>query len=1090
MEVYDPSIHGAAVPMTPEEEEKTRARLQSPAQAGGSPSGGLEVYDPSLHGEAVSEDPNRDAWAAFDLMTSDAAQDYAGEAAAHLSTLPQEAQAAEIQKFRENAERVASPPEPSALDRRNWPVLASDLIGGAYEGIRRPIERVSGLADEAFDSAAGAFGFDTASSRQKVRDAGIATGVSDVLPEYEGNSQTVVDISAAVAPTLGLGIGAGAGAAALGAGRVFGATGLATAAGATLGETLARRPGTDRLFLGEEASFFQAPLLLDEKDPEGNERKFATFVNDFADAFALAYPAQVVTDTGAVALSALNKSILKPAIALVRNNERSMELSMAERLTHALGLAQNAKTPQERAQYIRSAADILRDNPNRVVDVAGEAVPLPRDSMSAFERGPLPGMTDEDFRRTTDAASGIRRGHVEGPYESARTDEVLSTPSREADRIMSQTEEMLGGSQRVDEAGGAIQQQARREFADRSEPLISAEDALARRNEVIEETLGSNHALREVFDRIDAEGADIAVESLRYETVQEAREQLLSAHKLMKDQMDEYAKNIESGHVRDFMDLADIFADGNVPKSISRHFDIEEVAGGIGAISGDAKELYQKAIPAISREIDNIVNRGGGSDFNDLIRIREAIYEELESVPGADKFSEFYKETWAPVWGDGVLEKFNQNVRQNLRNRPVEFASRGNQLVTEGLQNPEYAKQVNKLLSSEYGGQTEHLVTDFHLADVAKSLQKALNSAGGDLSKVDTKTILEPLERYGHVIKETDPQSYKKLNDFSKLVRDGNLDREALEKTVQEAEEAAVRAIDEVFKRDYKEFFDDQLRPLIGDQYKNFTDLLDSEDALTRVPQILDRARASGNTEIIEGMQAAYIRHLKNTAFSSKSPLQAGGKRTTSEVSELLGGDRRGNLIRIGDELLADQPGLMEGIESLIRVSDDLTQKLSSARARSPQDFNRFAREGSAGLDRIITMAFGALNRFGARLRSIKGGAVQALDPKDRAMQIFDEMMANPEYMAKVFDDLASVEAKAMTPETRRSIITLLTFMGQDILSDKEIEEEADRIIETFASPLDRQSRDLFSNRGGPTEITVTDPTGVDEDWEDWEEEE
>src|SRR5690606_14480866 len=168
---------------------------------------------------------------------------------------------------------------------------------------------------------------------------------------------------------------------------------------------------------------------------------------------------------------------------------------------------------------------------------------------------------------------------------------------------------------------------------------------------------------------------------------------------ILKAEGDEILKTVPHQMV-DFSDDIELIRNGKIPTDVKKLFEvIEDKNGKIMGVQGDFKELYQKAVPKLSAEINRIRKTGSG-DISDLVSLRDAITDKIETegIIEADEFVDWYKNKWAPIFKDGTLEDF-ANVYQMTQARgpgirPTDYAAETANIISKSMKNKYYAVHV------------------------------------------------------------------------------------------------------------------------------------------------------------------------------------------------------------------------------------------------------------------------------------------------------------------------------------------------------------------------------------------------------------
>lgn len=1023
-ELYDPKKHGEITPLSATEQ--------------------FEMYDPSVHGEItpLSETP-MDAQT-LEMLKTGSPEEFnrlyeenpqgfipTGEERGYTPPAPGITPEEAMEKPRGDA---------SIFDRRNWPAVAMDVAGGVYEGARRlgelqPFRQATKMLSEAIT------GEDVFESLQP--------------PEYKPvASRAAVELGATAVPAF-----KGAQAASLAtktlrpllqkaAGTIGGAAGYAAS----------KRPGEDRVLMGEDALLPIFGEIFPDANPETYQGRMEEMTNDLVDAIAIAYPAERVADLGIRGSVAAWNTIIKPITQVVAGGQRGLEDSLAMQIVSGLGRARNA-VGSERQQYLSEIANMIRDNSEAVFETPdGDTLRIIRDTMSAIEEG-------TDDLGVQQQSRSIRAGELaKGGEHTQDLPLAVSTPSRETRTAFEQTQEALGGQEAVTEAGEGVQRMAREEFETGFEqPIRQAEEALEERGRNLTTIFEEDPEFAPLLERLN-EKTSIDVRAAANQSVDDTRQAITKAYEQMKADLNERVKQIPRGYDVDLSGHEETLT--SLPTNLLKSAGVDPED-----MSGDFRDLYENLVPELSRRISRMVSSRSG-DPSDLIDLRSSINEAAANIPEGKEFVRYYREDWAPVWKDGKLESFAKSYRGTIGRAPdigvVNFEEETDKIIREIVQSPAYAGHLDQLLRRPEAGVKPELQTNMIFGEVAAQLQSRIN-AGQSLQEMDLSTFTGPLERFGASMQRINPEQAGRINKLIDRLKTSKDDITEFQKTIKELEKQRDKAETQIFKQKYKEFFDTYGDEL-PEQYKNFEKFIDSGD-VSRIGTIFDEAPE----DVQKGMQSAYLKHLQNKMQTGKTI--PGGEKAADIEAISAAEEGKSNIYAVGRELFKDTPKTFDFITGLLAESKRMSRSLDKAKPEKVADTKSFIRDAGTSADKLITLTLGVLNRVAARGRAIiKGTVLPTLEPTEEAEVIIGRLMADPEYSERVIRRLAG--KTSYSPEDRRAFLDMLILtsgVGGDEESRSAMEKAVDAELEARGF-LDRvgdaydQTRKIFSGPEDPLE--------------------
>lgn len=839
----------------------------------------------------------------------------------------------------------------------------------------------------------------------------------------EPSYRAVEETAATIAPSIVGGVGGYNLASKLAPKAPRAITYIGSAIGEALGYTISKERGKDRVFIGEE-SLVGGDTGISDKTTIGR------VTNDFLDAVATAYIGQNVGDLVARAAIIANNAVLKPALAIFKGDRTDeIQKTVGYSILDKLQASAKAKTTEERTKIIRDLAKDLRDNEELLLNTGDGNISIPRESMGALEQG----NTLDNIGKSR--AGELRSGQIAGG-RGALTAEKVSAPSNKLEKeFIPQTEKALGGLEKTKQAEGNIRQQAEKLFNDQYErPIVETEEAVAKTTGEVSDLLKN--------DMIDS-NVDINVGRYKNEAVGKIRDTVVKTRNTLKGRMDDLIDQMPDDVKIDLGQAKSIIESPEIPQYIKKM---------IKDSDGNFKELYNKVIPAASREIDGLIKSGKGgigplSDLKDFIN----------NAGPTEEFRKFYKEEWAPFFRNDKLGEFETLYRSTESRglNPGTFEEGSSKIIDEMVQKAPFSEQLVKLLKTPEAGNKPELVTDLVLGDTASKIQSLVNS-GGKLTDTEVGKFTSTLEKYGATLERIAPEQKTRIDDFLTSLRDKQASVKSLTKQLEEFKKLRDRGEKEIFDNRFKEFFKGKDRG-----YGSFEELLNTPGRKDFIAELMD----SGDEVIQDGTKAAYLRFFKNKIFSGDATLPGGATKASGKsLDKIL--EEEDHILDYGKTIFKDNPNTIKTLEALTREVKRMEDVFSKSPQMTPFPYKSLVNQSSTALDKVIVLTFGVLNRMAARARAMKGVAVKYLDPMEEAARITDEMMANPSEMAKVFDEIADLESKQMSQSMRVAIIGLVTLISKDAMLNNELPDIVDEVIDNAegSSKESNQTKKVLKN--------------------------
>lgn len=421
---------------------------------------------------------------------------------------------------------------------------------------------------------------------------------------------------------------------------------------------------------------------------------------------------------------------------------------------------------------------------------------------------------------------------------------------------------------------------------------------------------------------------------------------------------------------------------------------------------------------------------------------------DTAAADAARAAKEYYVKQFAPFWKDGVLKEVadihkqtvgrtsKEMAAEGIEIRPIDFQYQARSAIEKSLSDGkrELGAQIISLLGREEGGASSRLVTDFVLGDVVKGIQAKL-VAGTPIDQVGLPEIIAQLDNYSATISNNFPEEATRIRTFIDNLRGAKDNVQALRTEVELAQQASKAAEEAILNGELGKFFIDQGMGTVPNGYKAMADIFANEQSLGTITSLVERANATGNPLVLRGMQAAYARFLRNRLLNATEEL--GGNKAVSVAQLRKIDEQTTDILKYGDEIFKDRPGVMDATRQLLEVTGALA---NSARAKPVASDAATASRSAAiqATDKIITMSLGVLSRLGARVRAATGNIINQLAPDQAAVRILDAVYSDPDEFIKIANRVIKAD-KPMDEALRDSIFAFMVRGG--IYNEEDREE-------------------------------------------------
>lgn len=819
---------------------------------------------------------------------------------------------------------------------------------------------------------------------------------------------------------------------------------LAQFAGAEAGMATTVDPNIDTLLVGDKSMLKLIGGL--GLDPEGNysEELLKKRLNILLDSAIVTPAGAGVARLGGETIKFINDIVVKPALKFFDpgSREKALVKNIMEQLLDITG----EETPQELAEKQQKIIELIEKNKEIIFKTGDERVEdiqIIRDTMSAIEKG----TTDPSLIAR---AKGIRQ-KIEGKG-APKIEEAITAPMRESERVITQTEEVLGGQEAATKTRETLQEAAQKEMDTYLEQVSQA------RQRVIESEEGINSLLKEdpTFGPLlkelgDQAGVDIDISSRTADAADKILEKVNEASEIMTKRKNDLFNSISSGLPVDIERLND-FISPEGARGVSDILEGSPLMAKLGQAATDFKELYNFVNLDLQKEIDRLVSEQKFDDANILRDFKHHVQnDQLQYVidttadESAKRAMDYYK-TYATFWRDGRLQDI-QDLQRKYKLSPRDKQVEQRKVLTGTLGDPksrEYTEQIAELLKSEEGGKNPGLILDYVLGDIASELQKSINiSKTGAIDPQDIRKFSNTLDKFVPIFKSVDPDQIKRINTFLTKLKDKQISKAELQKELDELIKKQSEIEKEIFSGRFKEFFKEEggVRFPRTSNKAVYTELFKNPDVVDKLPTLMKEAKASGGKEAVKGLQAAYVDYLKDNIT------RFGRGRAGEPMLEAMTESELKTLFDKGDVLFeGEEKQLWDAIKFVTTEAFDTLAKRGPGQAGA-FDITEITKEARGALDFLVTWTVGVLNRTAARARSALGRGLSRLDPKDEVRRTLDIIMSDPDQFIKFAKTIQKEDLREISPRTKRELYKFFVKLG--IYNEGE-EDQFNQDFESF----------------------------------------
>jgi hypothetical protein len=885
--------------------------------------------------------------------------------------------------------------------------------------------------------------------------------------------------------------------------------------------------GDDALFKSDLLSVLNIP-----EDANEAEQVLAKRGNTLADALILAGPLTTAAKGVGYTAGFAKAVIVDPLLGVA--SKTKVENEIVNNILDRLASVTKASTEEEIEQVKKDLVDVIRNNPELVVEIGEknlDEVAVQFDTMTALQQGLDVG--EETQRRVSSTASAVRKQGLSKNLDnlqdatespSRQLEETMTTLAGEGENVQTSVK---GLTEQGMEPVRSLAEQAQEASARLTEletdlPRLIAEnpelgakiDALSNtsginiysgpQTKITEITAGVRGAYAtmkakkdELFSAI--EGGELSPEIVQSMFADMSEDQL----KAFRNAMPPNSPALKLFSTIKPIQVPDLDANGVAKLAedgspITRKETPEETEARIAEFLAnegvDFAYIYRNVRPALAEAANRLFGKGESANSYAGDMTRESIRyidgplldwvednSDEATAEAARVAKNYYEEEFAPFWKDGPLGEIadlydgtvgrtsQRMMDKDLEFKPVTFKQGSRDTLTGIMTDTQLdsAGQLIDLLKSGNSTVGPQAVTDYLLGTTLADVAKLVRTEG--TSAVDADVFEQSLANYSTILRENFPEELERLNSFIETVRKAKStigDQRIVADTLAEKADTMLKT---VRLGALKGFLEETGEPI----YRGadaFDQLFQEGAKNTRqVTELVSMARQNPDPLVLEGMKEAYQERLlpmvlgetREAAGSRAIKLGTTGKMLDTNLSRMM---------EYGDILYQDNPQAMEGIRSIMRVTQGVAQG-KRGRAIAGSSDTAYALQAQKTMDRLVLALIGPLTRTGARIRSATGTVLSTISPDQAAVRIMDNVLSDPEEFVRIADRM--MKEPMISSETAKTLFAYGVRVGIYSQDDEEgfmgtlrsaasIEKQMRGAFQEDTDTIDEEMRSLF----------------------------
>lgn len=503
-------------------------------------------------------------------------------------------------------------------------------------------------------------------------------------------------------------------------------------------------------------------------------------------------------------------------------------------------------------------------------------------------------------------------------------------------------------------------------------------------------------------------------------------------------------------------------------------------------LSGLASSLYSSG------------NEGAGKIVRGIVRyIDDDMVTFVENsdpalAEAARTAKSFYKDTFAPIFaGEGVMADYADLYNRTIgRTDGGDLMARvdgteldrsgydqGLESLTTNTMSSGMVAPAQQMMKALEVASDPNAMADYMVLDVLDKYAGAIKLNG--VAGTDLTSMSQNLQQYANQLNAMFPEKAVQITEFVNQIEQAAKSKGQLENVIGKVESEIKKAKAEVSSTALKGFIQDNLTtefvPTKNPQAA-FSRLFSSNNSINDIENLvllMDGLPPERAAMVRNGMEVAYLREFtKNT--SDFRP-EIGGAKPIKEVNLIKAQEGFSELLDQGRMIFKDKPEVAEALEVYSEIAGFI-QANKNSRSSLSLSPTAFLQDATTATNRMIFTLIGPLSRLGTRVRALSSAVFQRLDPETKAMQIYDEILSNPDK----FIELSRKYNKAPNNvENKDMLVRMLMGAGMKSVAATDYEDRPDLVnsaiglADTYTAPalealdavtgtIDQQTEEAF----------------------------
>jgi hypothetical protein len=159
--------------------------------------------------------------------------------------------------------------------------------------------------------------------------------------------------------------------------------------------------------------------------------------------------------------------------------------------------------------------------------------------------------------------------------------------------------------------------------------------------------------------------------------------------------------------------------------------------------------------------------------------------------------------------------------------------------------------------------------------------------------------------------------------------------------------------------------------------------------------------------------------------------------------------------------VFADKPEVAQALEQYSEVAG-FVQANKNARTNIGLSPTAFLQEATTATNRLIFTFIGPLSRLGTRVRAFSSAAFQKLDPQQKAMAIYDEILSNPDKFVELARKYNQAPNDTDAQDALARMLISTTIKTTSATDPEDVPDTVDGALDLYIEPYARDASEAM----------------------------